>query len=222
MKTFFRSLKRQDGFTLVELMVVVAIIGLLSAVAIPNFRKYQAKAKMSEAKLQLSSVYTAETAFFSDFNIYHNCLAYMGYNPHREVFNRYYAIGFNAATAIDGTAWNAAVNSGLLAASCPQNNTVTAALPATNNPADSQVAVPTNQTWFRAGKGVGNQIAATVGYLPVAPNATAVGTMVDQNAMTFTAGAGGVIDGDNTSPTTNTSQLTINEQKVMTVVRNGF
>jgi len=47
MKSFFQSLKRQDGFTLVELMVVVAIIGLLSAVAVPNFKKYQAKAKTS-------------------------------------------------------------------------------------------------------------------------------------------------------------------------------
>lgn len=221
MKTFFRSLKRQDGFTLVELMVVVAIIGLLSAVAIPNFRKYQAKAKMSEAKLQLSSVYTAETAFFSDFNIYHNCLAYMGYNPHREVFNRYYAVGFNVATAIDNSAWAAAVNSGLLAASCPQANGVSTAMAATA-PTDAALPVPTTQTWFRAGKGVGNQIAATVAYLPVAPNATAVGTMVDQGTMTFTAGAGGVIDGDNTNTGSNTSQLTINEQKVMTVVRNGY
>ena len=63
MKSFLKSLKRQDGFTLVELMVVVAIIGLLSAVAIPNFKKYQAKAKVSEAKLQLSAAYTAEQFF---------------------------------------------------------------------------------------------------------------------------------------------------------------
>ena len=53
MKSFLKPLGRQSGFTLVELMVVVAIIGLLSAVAIPNFKKYQAKSKISEAKLQL-------------------------------------------------------------------------------------------------------------------------------------------------------------------------
>ncbi|WPU65531.1 type IV pilin protein [Peredibacter starrii] len=211
MKTFFRSLKRQDGFTLVELMVVVAIIGLLSAVAIPNFRKYQAKAKMSEAKLQLSSVYTAETAFFSDFNIYHNCLAYMGYNPHREMLNRYYAVGFKITAAINANAHAAAVNSGLLATSCPANNGTVQAPAAANDPVGATV------TWYPAGKGVGNLIATSVNHLPDTP----LGTQADQGTMTFTAGAGGIIDGDYTA-NTNNSQLTINEQKVMSVVRNGF
>ena len=114
-----KTLTTQDGFTLVELMVVVAIIGLLSAVAIPNFKKYQAKAKVSEAKLQLSAAYTAEQAFFSDFNMYSGCLPYMGFDPGRESANRYYAIGFSAVATVDASAHLSAVNSGLLAASCP-------------------------------------------------------------------------------------------------------
>lgn len=93
---FSTSLKRQDGFTLVELMVVVAIIGLLSAVAIPNFKKYQAKAKVSEAKLQLAAAYTAEQAFFGDYSVYASCLKYMGYDP-GDASARYYGIGFNVA-----------------------------------------------------------------------------------------------------------------------------
>lgn len=97
------------GFTLVELMVVVAIIGLLAAVALPNFRKYQAKAKTSEAKLQLAALYMAEQSFFMDYENYATCLNLMGYDPSNENGNRYYAVGFNAK---NGGAATAAVANG--------------------------------------------------------------------------------------------------------------
>ena len=84
---------REKGFTLVELMVVVAIIGILSAVAVPNFKKYQAKSKTSEAKLQLSAAYTGEQSFYSDYDTYSYCLRYMGFNPSNERLTRYYAVG---------------------------------------------------------------------------------------------------------------------------------
>ena len=84
------------GFTLVELMVVVAIIGILSTVAIPNFKKYQAKAKTSEAKLALASVYTAETSFMGDYDTFATCLQSMGLSaPARG----YYSFGFAAANS---------------------------------------------------------------------------------------------------------------------------
>ena len=58
------------GFTLVELMIVVAIIGILAAIAIPNFLKYQAKAKQSEAKVNLKGIYTSQLSYFAEGDTY--------------------------------------------------------------------------------------------------------------------------------------------------------
>ncbi|MBL6990981.1 MAG: pilin, partial [Bacteriovoracaceae bacterium] len=86
-----------SGFTLVELMVVVAIIGILSAIAIPNFKKYQAKSKTSEAKIRLASLYMAETSALTDYDTYASCLAEIGfeYDPNGSHF---YAVGFGATS----------------------------------------------------------------------------------------------------------------------------
>ncbi len=94
-----KHLKNEDGFTLVELMVVVAIVGILSAVAIPNFKRYQAKSKTSEAKLQLAAVYSAETTLQTDFDSFGTCLIFAGYVDPSVGGNNYYAVGFPATNA---------------------------------------------------------------------------------------------------------------------------
>ncbi len=58
------------GFTLIELLVVIAIIGVLSAIAVPTYLSYQNRAKESEAKTNLGSLFTDETAFNSTNSFY--------------------------------------------------------------------------------------------------------------------------------------------------------
>ena len=53
MLSMLKGKKGKKGFTLIELMIVVAIIGILAAIAIPNFLRFQAKSKQSEAKTNL-------------------------------------------------------------------------------------------------------------------------------------------------------------------------
>jgi type IV pilus assembly protein PilA len=61
-----KALRDHKGFTLIELMIVVAIIGILAAIAIPNFLRYQAQARQSEARTNLGGAFVAETSFFGE------------------------------------------------------------------------------------------------------------------------------------------------------------
>jgi type IV pilus assembly protein PilA len=87
---------RNRGFTLIELMIVVAIIGILAAIAIPNFLKFQARSKQSEAKTNLKALYTAQKSFFSEKDRYSMFANELGFAPERG--NRYgYLVGLNGA-----------------------------------------------------------------------------------------------------------------------------
>src|SRR5438270_1428341 len=79
--------KLRNGFTLIELMIAVAIIGILAAVAIPNFMKFQARSKQSEAKTNLKALFTAEKAFKLEKDRYSSLVGEIGFSPERN--NRY-------------------------------------------------------------------------------------------------------------------------------------
>src|SRR5205807_6234161 len=77
-----KRIKGDQGFTLIELMIVVAIIGILAAIAIPNFMTYQAKARQSEAKVNLGGVFTTATSYFAENNTFSVPTAdTLGYKP---------------------------------------------------------------------------------------------------------------------------------------------
>ena len=61
-----KLMRSQKGFTLIELMIVVAIIGILAAIAIPNFLQYQSRSRQSEARTNLGGIFVAETSFMAD------------------------------------------------------------------------------------------------------------------------------------------------------------
>jgi len=65
-----RRHRARAGFTLIELMIVVALVGLLAAMAIPNFIRYQARSRRSEAFSNLASLARAQVAYQAERNEY--------------------------------------------------------------------------------------------------------------------------------------------------------
>ena len=70
----------EKGFSLVELMVVVGIIGILSALAVPKLQKFLGKARQTEGKNAAHSIYVMENAFMVDNSMFTVDLAAIGYD----------------------------------------------------------------------------------------------------------------------------------------------
>ena len=85
------SARNQSGFTLIELMVTVAIIAILAVIAIPQYQRYSAKARQTSARTALSAIFTAEQSYGIANTTYSSCLPTVGYKPQG---SSYYTTGF--------------------------------------------------------------------------------------------------------------------------------
>lgn len=140
MKSLYLN-KNESGFTLVELMIVVAIVGILAAVAVPNYLKYQAKARQSEAKIGLAALFTAEKSVYAEATSYHACPGHIGYTP--EGAQKFYSGGFNAALAAPSLP-TCSATSGTNNYATTTVNSMTCWTPL--NAVNSTATIPTNAT----------------------------------------------------------------------------
>ena len=101
-KTIFANAK---GFTLIELMIVLAIVAVLAAMAISIFSGYDCIAKQSEAKSSLSTIYKSQAAYFSEHGTYSTSLSAINFSLKGNPLYTYAAGGNGgtfSATATNG------------------------------------------------------------------------------------------------------------------------
>ncbi|MFY0183171.1 pilin [Stenotrophomonas rhizophila] len=109
-------MKKQQGFTLIELMIVVAIIAILAAIALPAYRDYTIRAKVSESVMALSACKTSVTEYFSATNALPTTLAEAGCNAATADISKY--VDHLAISGTDGAITVTTQDTGATAAEC--------------------------------------------------------------------------------------------------------
>ncbi|HJX16529.1 MAG TPA: prepilin-type N-terminal cleavage/methylation domain-containing protein [Candidatus Deferrimicrobiaceae bacterium] len=89
-------MRKNEGFTLIELMIVTAIIAILAAIAIPNFLKFISKTRRAEVKYNLEAIYKAEISWYGEYNIFDNNFNMIRWKPAGSIY--YYTFSVGAGT----------------------------------------------------------------------------------------------------------------------------
>ncbi len=93
------TFQKTRGFTLIELVIVVTILLILGALAIPNYRNYVLRANRSDAMTALLHIAAAQEKFYMQNNTYTNDLTASGLNVDTLSPNKHYAISVTGASA---------------------------------------------------------------------------------------------------------------------------
>ncbi|NOK18047.1 prepilin-type N-terminal cleavage/methylation domain-containing protein [Corallococcus carmarthensis] len=187
-----RLFRKKGGFTLIELMIVVAIIGILAAIAIPNFIRFQAKSKQSEAKTNLKAIFTAQKSYFGEKDKYSTDFTVIGFDP--EPANRY-SYGLQASCATKEAA-NARGKS-CIGQDQAKFDTAPTALDAINTPAVGVSAGCPNCTFSANAVGnVDNDTAMDAWGITSAPSGATLGTTCGVDTNKISAGEPGNSNND--------------------------
>lgn len=76
-----KTIQNQKGFSLIELMIVVAVLGILASVAVPNYQRFQARARQTNAKTLLSGYLASQKATYTEYQYYAGNFVGAGFIP---------------------------------------------------------------------------------------------------------------------------------------------
>lgn len=191
---------QRDAFTLIEMMVVVAITAIMAAIAMPNYQKYMARSRQKQAQTALGVIYTSERTFFTDTGSYSYCVSKIGYNPAKDNAPRYYATGF----LLNGTAFNT---------TCGPYSNISCGAYSYNYTGGSDQICATTDAWFVETAYVNSAAASFV----FSNDLSTAGTELSLGRFTYTAHAIGNISNDAL-----TDHWTIDDTKNLLNIRNGI